>query len=205
MISNSKTQELFVSPVLTFDVDVDVEKTCYEMETILNWHDELVAGRLDGTEIKRVYDEVHQEIIKYGVKYGLPDQVNLATATRIWHDFGDRETAHFHLGGFFSSIIYLKTPPGGGDLLVLDPRGPACWNMFNAEDYNHKNYGKSDCRSYQRIVPHPGRVVVLPSWLVHYSEQNLSQDPRVLMVSDWNLFDWGTVDKSSDYDNDITM
>jgi len=204
MISNSEVKELFPTPVLIFDVDSDVNKVCEEMEQIDNWKSKLIAHELPGTEIQKMYDEIQQEIAKYSAQYNLPGTVTLGTAWRIWHDYGERETAHFHLGGFFSSIVYLKTPVGGGDLLVMDPRGPICWNMFSTEDYNKLNPGASDCRVYQRIIPHAGRVVVLPSWLIHYSEQNFSQESRILVVSDWTLTGWQTVQRDEDYKTDVT-
>jgi uncharacterized protein (TIGR02466 family) len=203
MISNSKIEELFVTPVLTFDIDADVDKVCQEMEQHISWKDKLLAHELEGSEIQKMYDEIQVEIEKFSARYNLPGQVTLGTVWRIWHDYGERETAHFHLGGFFSSIVYLKTPPGGGDLLVLDPRGPICWNMFSTEDYNKTNPGASDCRVYQRIVPRPGRVVILPSWLVHYSEQNFSKESRVLVVSDWTLTGWETVKRDQDAKTDV--
>jgi uncharacterized protein (TIGR02466 family) len=203
MISNSKIEELFVTPVLTFDIDADVDKVCQEMEQHISWKDKLLAHELEGSEIQKMYDEIKVEVEKFSARYNLPGEVTLGTVWRIWHDYGERETAHFHLGGFFSSIVYLKTPPGGGDLLVLDPRGPICWNMFSTEDYNKTNPGASDCRVYQRIIPRPGRVVILPSWLVHYSEQNFSNESRVLVVSDWTLTGWQTVKRDQDSKTDV--
>lgn len=194
MIKNVQIQEYFVSPVLTFEVDVDAEGLCEYMERNPDWENQFLNGELQGTEIQRVYDQMQPEVAKFSKQYGMPEDVRVATATRIWHNYGERETAHFHMGGFFSSILYLKTPPMGGDLLILDPRGPICWNMFNAEDYNNTKYGTSNCRVYHRIKPKAGLVVVLPSWLAHYSEQSLDQDPRILIVSDWNMFDWGQID-----------
>ena len=205
MISNVTITELFPTPVLIFDVDLDIDAAFEETMVSETWKDELLDGVQNGSVMKQIYDKMHEEIGKFSKQYELPGEVKLATVWRIWHEYKDRETAHFHFGGFFSSVLYLKTPEGGGDLMVLDPRGPICWSMFNTEHYNSSpGSGASDCRVYHRIKPKAGRVVVLPSWLMHYSEQNFSQeDPRVLVVSDWTLTGWENTGRNQDTNKDV--
>jgi len=206
MISNLQLQELYPSPVLMFDVNVDIEKAFQETMTLnRDWTDDLVNWKLEGTELQKIYEIKREQIILYKEKYNLPGEVTLGAAWRVWQEYGERESAHFHLGGFFSSIVYLKTPEGGGDLMVLDPRGPVCWNMFNTEIFDTPNGkgGGGDCRIYTRIKPHPGLVVIMPSWLIHYSEQNLSQDPRTLIASDWTLTGWQNVQRTEESNREV--
>jgi len=204
MIKNLEIQELFTTPILIFDLDVDIE-AAYQETMSEGWKDKLLSGNANGMVLKEIYDAMEIEIAKYSEKNKLPGKVSLATVWRIWHEYKERETAHFHFGGFFSSILYLKTPVGGGDLMVIDPRGPICWNLFNTETYNESpGSGTSDCRIYHRIVPRAGRVVVLPSWLIHYSEQSFCQtDPRVLVVSDWTLTGWDNTGRQEEVKVDV--
>jgi hypothetical protein len=201
MISNVRLHELYPSPVLMFDVNVDIEEAFEETMRLGNtWTDKLLNWELEGTVLQQIYKIKHEQIVLYKEKYNLPGEVTLGASWRVWQEYGERESAHFHLGGFFSSIVYLKTPEGGGDLMVLDPRGPVCWNMFNTETFDVSNGGGGDCRIYTRIKPYPGLVVIMPSWLIHYSEQNLSQDPRSLIASDWTLTGWQNVQRTKESD-----
>jgi hypothetical protein len=190
-------EELFVSPIGIFYLDVDFEKVKIEMMAT-GWKDNLLKDNLpDTSELMKCKTLMCENIKEYAIRAGLTDiaeHISMATATRIWHDYGQRETAHFHFGGLFSSIFYVDVPEGAGDLILLDPRGPIMWNIFNREDYNKLNYGPSNCRVYKRITPIQGMVIVTPSWLTHYSEQNLSHEPRILMVNDWTAFDFGQIE-----------
>lgn len=90
---------------------------------------------------------------------------------------------HNHLKAVFSGVYYIKTPKNSGDL------------EFNSPVADHKYVVDSDCikdfnhfNSNTWIVPaEEGKLVLFPSWLVHFVQPNLSDEDRISLSFDCSI------------------
>lgn len=80
---------------------------------------------------------------------------------------------HNHLGSQFTGILYLATPPKGGELVLHDPRGNANRGFNN--NLNHMFAPKV-------ITPEAGELYVFPSFVWHNVET--VKDMRICMPFD---------------------
>eukprot|EP01033_Poteriospumella_lacustris_P014078 gene14078-10057_t len=79
----------------------------------------------------------------------------LFTWTSI-HGLGSHHAAHHHVHSAVSGVLYINTPPGSGDLVFFDPRGPL------------PPFGKT-----LHIRPQAGDLVLFPGYLMHSVEPSL--------------------------------
>jgi uncharacterized protein (TIGR02466 family) len=180
-------KELFTSPVGMVDIELDADKLCREMNQP-NWRQQLVDGQLPAdSELKRVTELMTTYVSQYVKHCGFNSDAYPHVAHRVMHKQGHGESAHFHAGGYAATVLYVKTPEGGGDLCLLDPRGPMLWNIMATDEAY--GTGLANCRVFKRIQPKSGMLVILPSWLCHYSEKHMGTEPRILIAVDWGLVD----------------
>lgn len=90
---------------------------------------------------------------------------------------------HNHLKSVFSGVYYIKTPKNSGDL------------EFNSPVADHKYVVDSDCikdfndfNSNTWIVPaEESKLVLFPSWLVHFVQPNFSDEDRISLSFDCSV------------------
>jgi uncharacterized protein (TIGR02466 family) len=85
------------------------------------------------------------------------------------------DTPHYHQGPKMIAVYYIKAEPNCGDILFHDPRGGTDWPDLTA--VNDSN-GKTQ-RTYHRVTPKPGMLVMFPSYLIHSVEPNYSDSLRL--------------------------
>ena len=103
----------------------------------------------------KVLDLTHNPNIKINNMWG-----NISSFT----NFNEIHT-HTHINHHLSGILYLKTPPQGGDLLFLNPL-----QIDNVYNYSPQ---EKDLVIFHGVIP-------------HYVEPNLSQEDRISIA--FNLF-----------------
>ena len=81
----------------------------------------------------------------------------------------DYNVTHRHGQCFYSCVLYLKTPKHCGDIVFERPDFAHDWIPY-ASPYNDGDYG-----SY-RIYPKENKLVIFPSFIPHYVEQNMTED-----------------------------
>jgi uncharacterized protein (TIGR02466 family) len=84
---------------------------------------------------------------------------------------GEGMVLHDHGNSLMAITYYIKAPLGSGDLLLVDPRHSAGWDM-------QKENNIVGIR-YKRITPTPSKLVIFPAYLLHMVEINKSRDVRV--------------------------
>jgi uncharacterized protein (TIGR02466 family) len=88
---------------------------------------------------------------------------------------GDYNIPHVHPRTCFSGVFYVKTPKDCGDLFLRNPAsslehviGDICveqYNMFTAPSL--------------RVLPEAKKLVIFPSWILHYVTANQSNSDRI--------------------------
>lgn len=74
--------------------------------------------------------------------------------------------AHTH-GGALSGVFYLHVPPNSGKLILCNPAVRSDGRFLRTSNYS--------------VVPENLACIMFPSWLEHYVEPNLSDEPRISM------------------------
>lgn len=97
---------------------------------------------------------------------------------------GENDTPHGHQHCMMVAVYYIKVPEKSGDIILHDPRGMTFWVEPNAvNDGPHKH-----SRTYHRITPKPGMLLMFPNYLIHSVETNMSNEVRLsIMMEVYNL------------------
>lgn len=95
--------------------------------------------------------------------------------TELWanvNHYKDFNGAHTH-GGYVSGVFYLATPENSGNLVLCNPNVRSDVTLFRSDNY---------C-----IKPQELACIIFPSWLEHYVEPNLSDEPRISMSFNFEI------------------
>lgn len=95
------------------------------------------------------------------------------------------DTPHYHYGTLVG-VYYVSTPENCGDMLLHDPRGSIYWENLNFVPDDP--FATKRTRTYHRIRPQSGLLVIFPSFLTHSVETNLSNQKRISIVFQAQLY-----------------
>ena len=92
-------------------------------------------------------------------------------------------TQHLHSHCDWSFCYYVKAPENCGPIIFVDPR---VRRVMRPPGRLLKNRGEWDSNSPSlfdeyRVEPKEGKLIIFPSWLEHFVEPNLSDEPRISM------------------------
>ena len=105
--------------------------------------------------------------------------------TSITQKFGFN-TPHHHNDNTVVGVYYLKTFNQCGDLLLHDPRGAT--SFIEQYELNTSGYLVSG-RSYYRITPRVGNLILFPAYIVHSVEPNMSDETRISLAINFKYKD----------------
>ena len=83
----------------------------------------------------------------------------------------DYNMMHQHAFSYYSAVLYTKTPVNSGNLVFRRP--DRLRETVEFKDVNEHNFG------IYWTQPEVGKLIIFPSFLEHYVEQNLSDDMRI--------------------------
>jgi len=96
-------------------------------------------------------------------------------------------TPHSHADNTVVGVYYVRTLDKCGDLLLHDPRGS---HIFVPKyEINTAGHLVGD-RSYYRINPKVGDLVLFPAYIVHSVEPNMSDETRVSLAMNFKYKDY---------------
>ena len=119
-----------------------------------------------GNIMSKELHELQVELKKYR------PEISEVWVTDVWsvtYEQGDYQPTHNHRSTGLSGILHLENPPDGPNLNVLMP-----WNDWI-----------TDATNYFSVKYKVGTMMVMPSFLLHSSEVNLS-DERKRVIS-WDM------------------
>lgn len=92
---------------------------------------------------------------------------------------GASNHVHAHPNAFWSAVFFVAD--GGakddGHLVLLDPRFPMA-QMYNSDLFVVDEHRQAQDTAH-RIRPQPGKLVLFPSWLLHYVEPHAGTGDRI--------------------------
>jgi uncharacterized protein (TIGR02466 family) len=169
-------ETLFATPIWQFNLKQNInDKLLEESEMYIsgNYFDMNLKFT---KELKNTIQDVY---IKINYEYGLEER-NINGRLNIIN-YGENDTPHSHIGkSLLVGIYYLDVHENTGDLLLHDPRGGIVWENLNFTPNDPIKQKKS--RTYHRIKPNNGLLILFPSYLIHSVETNLNIKPRKSIV-----------------------
>jgi uncharacterized protein (TIGR02466 family) len=123
--------------------------------------------------VNTIMPNVHQVFIEHGIK-------KASYRVTYWFNVNRKyncNTTHNHLGenSLFSAVAWLKVPKISGRLVFERPETSRIQARF--DEYNENNF------NVYNWAPIVGDVVIFPSFLNHFVEQNLTQEEDDRRVS----------------------
>jgi uncharacterized protein (TIGR02466 family) len=105
--------------------------------------------------------------------------------TRITKKYGF-SSPHSHADNTVIGVYYIKTSENCGDLLLHDPRGSH--NFAKGFEINTQGHLESD-RSFYRVKPKTGDLVLFPDYVIHSVEPNMSDEIRINLAINFKYKD----------------
>jgi hypothetical protein len=87
---------------------------------------------------------------------------------------GEMDSPHWHSNAVLVGVYYVQAGDNQGDILLHDPRGGTWWPEPNAVTESNKY-----TRTFHRVKPESGMLVMFPGYLIHSVEANLSDSMRL--------------------------
>ena len=91
---------------------------------------------------------------------------------------GEAHRAHTHSNNVWSGVYYLHSDESAG-IFFQDPRPAADVLRMRQLEYNYNN------SNLMHYVSKPNRIIMFPSWLLHWVDPNLSNNNRISIS--WNI------------------
>lgn len=196
MISQTKFEKLFSTPLLRFNVDdaealnaellVEGVRLRSETESVSKsnrggWHS---AGNLFDNEapcIQLLKSAATSAVLTATQKIGAKaDMTALGLKMFAWmnaNPLGGFNAPHTHPGAHWSGVYYVAQPDveigSSGKIEFLDPRSDLPnWRLLQAPAFSGK----------KTIRPAPGELILFPSYLVHWVYPNETDEERVTIA-----------------------
>lgn len=131
-------------------------------------------------EFKPYFDWLHTmvaEIAKNGMGYSkVYHEYRVSNSWVNVHENGGKTSAHNHSNSFLVAAAYLNMPENGGFFECKDPLEYVKGEYY----YDDPNW------MWQPIPTITGDVLIFPSWLRHRTQENMSNEKRWVLTSNFN-------------------
>ena len=135
---------------------------------------------LPGEGIKNLKEQITQRLNQIEEEYITPKKYTTIYGRQNPINPLEQETAHWHPGAIMIAVYYILAKPKQGDILLHDPRGGVTW----ADPEVVSDPWPRNSRTFHRVTPCPGMLLVFPNYLIHSVETNLSDEMRLSVAMD---------------------
>jgi len=130
---------------------------------------------LDFNLYKFLFDEISKDVIKFYNKYDA--NIKNHYFSNFWINISGKHNynrLHSHSGSFISGAYYIKVPKNSGGIVFENPA-----YMFIENTFTNRNAWNSYNSPEWRIEPQEGQLIMFPSYLRHYVEENKRDEDRI--------------------------
>jgi len=139
----------------------------------------------EGKELQKIFIDEAEKFLEEVSNKKIDLQITKSWITHT-SKFGFN-TPHSHADNTVIGVYYINTFDKCGDLLLHDPRG--AHTFLTKYEINTNNNLVSD-RSYHRISPNVGDLVLFPTYIVHSVEPNMSDEVRKSLAMNFKYKDY---------------
>lgn len=144
---------------------------------------------LDDTALKNLKADIDLNIMQVRTKIGINPEVQ-HRYSNFWININepgnfmlDSNSPHVHPECFLSCVYYPKGSLTSGDLYFMSPFN----GVVERIPYVHLSENTGYCDTRWRVTPEPGKLVIFPSWLMHWVTPNYSDDDRISIAFNISL------------------
>lgn len=178
---NSKKYSLWETPVWEINLDFPADQLANAVKSHdLNFKKNNLWD-LPDTIIKE-YKTYLGEVITKELSKEFSDYIIDIHVGNSWINLqkpGERVPVHNHSNSNLISIFYIQTENNSGDLILIDSRGGVNWSWEKDKRY-------MGIKSFS-VEPTVGKLILLPSYVLHFVEENKSNTDRISFVADIDL------------------
>jgi uncharacterized protein (TIGR02466 family) len=180
-------ETMFTSFIATDIIKIDnynLESYCREQINISNKDSQSDHLNLASKQLMPVTAAVLSACNKIYKELGFTNdyRVNVSKAWTSLNNSRYIDEVHIHRNSFFSAVYYVKATgtrdngtldlltPDSGIRQVVHPEIVSNYNSFNSDKWS--------------IIPETGKLVIFPSWIMHYVTANISNKDRISIAFD---------------------
>lgn len=179
----NKVELLFPTPVGVFDIG----SKCFNDEILttpsigISSHDIWKCSSRALDLLKDKFKEYALEVLEYSpaMQHSTFSSVEIGRGWIQTCNRGQFHHAHNHADSLLVGVYYIQAEPNCGDLLLYDPAANSNWS-------NYYDRGQ-DCRVWKRIQPLTGRLVIFPGHIVHSTDANSTDIPRIAIATNFSI------------------
>jgi uncharacterized protein (TIGR02466 family) len=131
----------------------------------------------DNPQIKNLQNEIFQRVGYLHKEFGFKTPA-YHRISNMWVSINNTASfnrPHVHAEALFSGVYYAQTEEDSGDLIFLHP---ATSHQYHIDERAIEKF--TDFNSSVFVIkPQAGKLVLFPSWLVHYVEPNRNNKDRI--------------------------
>lgn len=144
-------------------------RSSFQTDYFFNSYDNDIVKKLFETHILPMSDHIIKFIWNYNRTY---------SKTEYWYNVNSKHSynmQHNHIGSILSGVFYIKVPEQSGNITFVRSESEVN-ELARLIDPNNTNY-----YTHSRYWSNPieGKLVVFPSYLPHYVDENLSDETRI--------------------------
>ncbi len=189
-------KSIFSSFIYTTNIEIDnldLESKCYQLEKTTpgifasnegGWQSPATSNSSGFEnlfqEIRQHCNIIHKDL---GFKKSLKQEIG-----NYWININrdkDSNNPHAHPGAFFSGVYYIKAEPLAGAISFMHPVSTHPYTIPYGVNEIETSFNTS---SYIE-QPEAGKLIIFPSWLVHYVQPNRSGNDRISLAFNTVLLD----------------
>ena len=151
-----------------------------------NWSSgRLPLDHLDSTPLDKLKAEIIDRALTVKNGMGVKEELDI-TIKNYWANIYEPSSnqvlpstsPHMHSNYFLSVVYYPKATVGAGSLTLMAP----FTGLEHTLTYMHVGTPGYFNANKWHIEPEPGKLIIFPAWLMHYVEDNNSQEDRLSMA-----------------------
>jgi uncharacterized protein (TIGR02466 family) len=158
------------------------EKECKKIKYLGGWQSS--DPFLDEPEVQPILTAIDRCLVGVQDMFGFTEEAKPYVANG-WININNpgnyglnNNPPHIHANYLASAVYYVKAEQKSGDLTLIPP--------FNSVEYAvpYGSFNRQTIYNSSRwtVDPVPGKLIIFPSWLMHYVNGNLSQSDRISMA-----------------------
>lgn len=183
-----KITDAFVSPIASdYLTDIDniaLSEYCYQEKSkstgriksnTFGWQSDDLS--FENQHIKSLTDTILERVGELHKQFGfkVPAYHRLSN---MWININQQSAfnkPHVHTDALFSGVYYVQAERDDGDLVFLHPTTA---HQYHIDESTVEQWTPFNSSTYL-VKPLTGKLIIFPSWLVHYVESNRSDRDRI--------------------------
>jgi uncharacterized protein (TIGR02466 family) len=189
---------MFLQPVfinflgIDYLTDVDnnaLQKYCIKQHSLKGADQNIESTMLDinAPELKTLVDSINSRLIKIHELVKLKESYTIAFE-KAWCNIDNNiniDSPHCHPLSAFSIVYYVSGEEDSGSIQFMNPN-PGMMNSQIGQGKCIQEFDEFNSNAWT-INPESGKLLIFPSWLIHFVHQNKSNNRRISIAFDTEI------------------